>query len=513
MLGLSSLFLLLLLTLSVVGYSQNTPKLSRDDFPPGFVLGAGTSAFQVEGAVAEDGRPPSVWDTFTHAGKMQDKSTADVTSDQYHKYKEDVKLMSKMGLDAYRFSISWSRLLPHGRGAVNPKGIQYYNNLIDELISHGIQPHVTIHHLDLPQILEDEYGGWLSPKIVEDFTAYADVCFREFGDRVAHWTTLNEPNAVAVVSYDMGFLPPQRCSYPFGFNCTVGNSSVEPYIVVHHALLAHASAATLYRQKYQAKQKGLIGLNVYSYWFIPLTNSTADVNAAQRALDFSNGWIVHPVVYGDYPEIMKKNAGSRIPSFTRSESEQVKGSIDFLGVNHYTTAYIQDDSNGPKSNVRDFNADMFAKFQFSKDDSPSGQILPIKMPVVPSGLQSLLEYYKNDYGNLPIYVQENGFGGPQNESLNDTARAEYISGYLNATLSAIRNGSNTKGYFVWSFLDVFEFLAGYVQRYGLYHVDFKDKTRSRQPKFSAHWYADLLKKSQEMKIEMATQQAMAHPTQ
>ncbi|XP_058083749.1 beta-glucosidase 22-like isoform X2 [Magnolia sinica] len=513
MLGVSSLCLLLLLALSEAGYSQYTPKLSREDFPPDFVLGAGTSAYQAEGAAAEDGRTPSIWDTYTHAGKMLDKSTADVTADQYHKYKEDVKLMSEMGLDAYRFSISWSRLLPHGRGAVNPKAVQYYNNLINELISHGIQPHVTIHHLDLPQILEDEYDGWLSPKIVEDFTAYADVCFREFGDRVAHWTTLNQPNIIGVASYDSGVFPPQRCSYPFGFNCTAGNSTVEPYIAVHHSLLAHASAAALYREKYQGKQKGFIGLNVYSLWFIPFTNSTADVKATQRAFDFYNGWIVHPVVFGDYPEIMKKIAGSRIPSFTRSESERVKGSIDFLGVNHYLTAYVQDDSNGPKSNVRDFNEDIFATFRFSKDDIPSRRIIPINAPAFPSGLQSLLEYYKNDYGNPPIYIQENGLGGPFNESFNDTARVEYISGFLNATLSAIRNGSNTKGYIVWSFLDVFELFAGYMQRYGLCHVDFDDKARSRKPKFSAHWYANLLKKRKEMKIEMATQQGMTHPTQ
>ncbi|XP_058083753.1 beta-glucosidase 22-like isoform X4 [Magnolia sinica] len=508
MLGVSSLFLLLLSTLSEVGFSQNTLKLSRDDFPPGFLFGAGTSAFQVEGAVAEDGRTPSVWDTFTHEGKMVDNSTADVAADQYHKYKEDVKLMSEMGLDVYRFSISWSRLLPLGRGAVNPKGVQYYNNLINELVNHGIQPHITIYHEDLPQILQDEYGGWLSPKIVEDFTAYTDACFREFGDRVAHWTTLNEPNVAALGAYDSGTFPPGRCSYPFGVKCTVGNSSVEPYIVVHHYLLAHASAAALYREKYQAKQRGSIGINVWALWCIPFTNSTADVKATKRALDFYNGWIINPLVFGDYPEIMKKNAGSRIPSFTKSESERLKGSIDFLGVNHYITNYVEDDSNGAKNNLRDFNADMFAKFRTSKDDAPTSKVGPTDRLVVPSSMQSLLEYFKNEYDDLPIYIQENGFGGTPNESLNDTARVEYISAYLNATLGAIRNGSNTKGYFVWSFVDVFEILNGYMQRFGLFHVDFEDKARTRQPKFSAYWYADLLKKSKEMKIVMATQQGM-----
>ncbi|CAN6468865.1 unnamed protein product [Victoria cruziana] len=183
---------------------------------------------------------------------MFDNSTADVSADQYHKYKEDVKLMHDMGLDAYRFSISWSRLIPGGRGAVNPKGLQYYNNLINELLKYGIEPHVTLHHLDLPQVLEDEYGGWLSERIVKDFTMYADVCFREFGDRVTYWGTMNEPNAFSMGAYDKGILPPLHCSSPYGLrNCSLGNSSTEPYVVTHNELLAHASVVNLYRQKYK----------------------------------------------------------------------------------------------------------------------------------------------------------------------------------------------------------------------------------------------------------------------
>ncbi|KAL5983747.1 hypothetical protein ACLOJK_017838 [Asimina triloba] len=470
---------------------------------------------------------------------MPDKSTGDVTADEYHKYKEDVKLMSVMGLDAYRFSISWSRLIPSttsflaqqllhadGRGAVNPKGLQYYNNLINELISNGIQPHVTIYHLDLPQIIEDKYGGWLSPKIVEDFSAYADVCFREFGDRVTHWTTINQANILAIASYDNGFFPPQRCSAGFGFNCTGGNSSVEPYIAAHHTLLAHASAAALYREKYQAKQKGLIGMNFYGMWFMPFSDSTADVEATQRALDFNNGWILHPLVFGDYPEVMRKNVGSRLPSFTKSQSQLVKGSCDFIGLNHYITAYALDDPDGPKRQIRDFNSDIFAKYTcmnlthgfnciaVSKDSTPTGAVVPMNLPAVPSGLQGLLEYMRDRYGNPPVYVHENGKSGFFNETLNDTARAEYIGEYINATLNAIRNGANAKGYFVWSFLDVFEYLGGYLQRYGLYHVDFEDENRTRRPKLSAHWFSKLLKEKKADRIRKMGQQqqsmAMAH---
>ncbi|MCL7052342.1 hypothetical protein MKW94_016722 [Papaver nudicaule] len=321
---------------------ENQNGFSRDDFPPNFIFGSGSSAYQVEGAVNEDGRTPSIWDTYTHSGKLPNKSNGDIAADQYHRYKEDVRLMVDTGLDAYRFSISWSRLMPNGRGPVNPKGLEYYNNLINELISHGIQAHVTLFHYDLPQALEDEYGGWLSRKIVKDFTAYADVCFKELGDRVSTWTTLNEANAFAIGAYDQGTFPPQRCSSPFGVNCSTGNSTTEPYIVTHNCLLAHASVARLYKNKYQAKQQGLIGFNLFGYGFSPGTNSTEDTTAALRANDFLLGWYARPFVFGDYPESMKRNVGSRLPSFTPYEAKLVKGSCDFFGVNHYASTNIKD---------------------------------------------------------------------------------------------------------------------------------------------------------------------------
>ncbi|KAK1281369.1 Beta-glucosidase 22 [Acorus gramineus] len=347
----------------------------KDDFPSGFVFGAATSAYQYEGAVDVDGRSPSIWDTFTHAGHMSDKSTGDITAGGYYKYKEDVKRMSDMGLEAYRFSISWSRLIPTGRGEINPKGLEYYNNVIDELIKYGIQPHVTLFHQDLPQIIEDEYSGWLSPKIVEDFTAYADVCFREFGDRVQHWTTFNEPNVEAIASYDLGSFPPQRCSYPFGLaNCSAGNSTIEPYTAVNHILLAHTEVASLYKRKYQVKQNGWIGMDIYTMWMSPLTNSTEDIIATQRALDFLIGWIINPLVFGDYPEIMKKRAGSRIPSFTNLQSEQLIGSFDFIGINYYSSAYVEDDIDLFETALRDYEKDISVKMTVSRNETPTSVV-------------------------------------------------------------------------------------------------------------------------------------------
>ncbi|KAF9604916.1 hypothetical protein IFM89_011283 [Coptis chinensis] len=399
--------------------------------------------------------------------------------------------MSDIGLEAYRFSISWSRLLSctlfniNGRGAINPKGLQYYNGLIDELVSNGIQPHVTLYHLDHPQILEEEYAGWLSPKFIEDFTAFADVCFREFGDRVAHWTTVNEPNIMCLGSYNSGQTAPRQCSsHPGGKQLINVNCNGREGVVKMH----------------RAKQKGLIGLSVYAFWCTPMTNSNADMEATQRATDFYTGWALNPLVFGDYPKIMKKNVGSRIPSFTKRESELVKGSFDFIGLNHYYTAYIQDiPQTTPKTGRGDFNSDMNVKFSLTKDDTPPGPFAASSTLYNPSGLQSVLLYFKDYYGNPPVYIQENGFGGSHNETLNDTGRIHYVNGYMGGILDAIRSGSNARGYFVWSFLDVFEILSGYQTRYGLVHVDFEEKDLKRRPKLSAQWV--LVNSSVDVQVE------------
>ncbi|CAN6557089.1 unnamed protein product [Malus baccata var. baccata] len=428
-------FLLIKLSLCV-------DKYNRDDFPPGFVFGASSSAYQVEDAADQDRMPPSILDTYAHAGNC-DGATGDVACDQYHKYK------------AYRFSISWSRLMPNGRGPVNPKGVQYYNNLIDELINHGIQPHVTLHHSDLPQALDDEYGGWVSRKIVKDFTAYADACFKNFGDRVLQWTTINEHNVFILGA-------------PFGVNCSRGNFSTEPYMAAHYTLLAHASAD---------KQHGYIGINVFAYWFVPLTKTIEDELATQRAMDFYFGWVLNPLVFGDYPDVMKKIVGSRILVFTSLESRSVKGSFDFIGLNYYHALNIKDYSSTLKMETRDFMADLAIKI------SP------------PWGLQELLEYIKENYGSPPIYIHENGQRTRRNSSLEDWGRVKFLQGHIQSLLEARRNGSNSRGYLTWSFLDSLELLDGYESSYGLYYMELEDLDLKRQPKLSAHWYSHFLKRT------------------
>ncbi|XP_058766265.1 hydroxyisourate hydrolase-like isoform X1 [Vicia villosa] len=462
---------------------------SRSDFPVDFVFGSGTSAYQVEGAANEDGRTPSIWDTLAHARSAHgDGGNGDVACDTYHKYKEDVQLMVETGLDAYRFSISWSRLIPNGRGPVNPKGLQYYNNLINELISNGIQPHVTLHNYDLPQALEDDYEGWLSRDVIKDFANYADVCFREFGDRVKYWTTVNEPNIFAVGSYDQGLAPPQRCSPPF---CIIpsskGNSTFEPYLAAHHILLAHSSAVRLYRRKYREQQHGFVGISFYTFGIVPQTNTEKDKAACERIRTFYFGWFMEPLLHGDYPNLMKENAGARIPAFTTRESEQVKGSYDFIGIIHYSEFNVSDNSSALKTALRDFIADTGANLLAVQD------ILADKeYPMAPWALQEVLETFKTLYGNPPMFIHENGQRTASNASLHDVSRVEYLRAYIGSTLDSLRNGSNVKGYFVWSFMDAFELLDGYKSGFGLYSVDRNDPELRRYPKLSAKWYKQFL---------------------
>ncbi|KAL8167761.1 hypothetical protein V2J09_009260 [Rumex salicifolius] len=481
-----SLFLVLLLSVAVTGLCAK--QYTRDDFPPGFIFGSGTSAYQVEGAVNEDGRTPSIFDTLAHDESWH-AGNGDVACDGYHKYKEDVQLMVETGLEAYRFSISWPRLIPNGRGPVNPKGLAYYNNLINELLKHGIEPHVTLVHMDVPQALQDEYGTFLSRRIIKDFTAYADVCFREFGDRVLHWTTINEGNVFVLGGYDNGQTPPRRCSPPFGSDCRGGNSTTEPYIAAHNMLLAHASAVRLYRKRYQAKQRGYVGLSLYAFNHAPATNETQDLLAAKRANDFYLGWFMEPLLHGDYPEIMKKNVGDRLPTFTKQESKILKGAYDFVGLNHYASVLAKDNPQSLTNELRDFTEDMAASLLFDFSSAPPGSFYPI----APWGMEMLLEYFKEAYGNPPIYIHENGQMTVRNTMLNDTSRVEYLQSYIGGLLDAIRSGSNARGYFTWSFLDVFELFSGYESAFGLYYVDLDDPNLTRYPKSSQHWYSGFLK--------------------
>ncbi|CAK9313152.1 unnamed protein product [Citrullus colocynthis] len=275
----------------VLGIQICSAQITRSSFPSGFVFGTASSAFQYEGAVKEDGRGPTIWDKFSHSvGKVLDFSNADVAVDQYHRYPEDIKLMKDMGMDAYRFSIAWSRIFPNGTGEINQVGVDHYNNFINALLANGIEPYVTLYHWDLPQALEDKYTGWLSPQIINDFAVFAETCFQKFGDRVKHWITFNEPHTFATQGYDVGLQAPGRCSILHHLTCRNGNSATEPYIVGHNILLSHATVSDIYRRKYKRAQKGVMGISLDVIWFEPGSNSTEDIAASQRAQDFQLGW-------------------------------------------------------------------------------------------------------------------------------------------------------------------------------------------------------------------------------
>ncbi|KAG4967917.1 hypothetical protein JHK87_033568 [Glycine soja] len=396
--------------------------LSRNSFPEGFIFGAGSSSYQFEGAAKEGGREPSVWDTFTHnyPGKIMDRSNGDVAIDSYHHYKEDVGMMKDMNLDSYRFSISWSRILP------------------------SIQPLVTLFHWDLPQALEDEYGGFLSPRIVKDFRDYAELCFREFGDRVKYWVTLNEPWSYSQNGYANGRMAPGRCSAWMNLNCTGGDSSTEPYLVTHHQLLAHATAVRVYKTKYQASQSGVIGITLVANWFLPLRDTKSDQKATERAIDFMYGWFVDPLTSGDYPKSMRSLVRTRLPKFTAEQSKLLIGSFDFIGLNYYSTTYASDAPH--LSNARpSYLTDSLVTPAYERDGKPIGiKIASDWLYVYPRGIRDLLLYTKEKYNNPLIYITENGINEYNEpilsleESLMDIFRIDYHYRHLFYLRSAIR---------------------------------------------------------------------------
>ncbi|KAG7587978.1 Glycoside hydrolase family 1 [Arabidopsis suecica] len=486
-------------------YSSCLHQTSDDSslFPSDFFFGTASSAFQYEGAFLTDGKGLNNWDVFAHEnpGKIVDGSNGDIAADQYHRYMEDIQSMSFLGVNSYRLSISWSRVLPYGRfGGINYKGIKYYNNLIDALIRKGITPFVTLNHFDYPQELENRFKSWLSSEMQKDFAYLADICFKHFGDRVKHWITINEPNQQIILAYRSGLFPPSRCSMPYG-NCTQGNSETEPFIAAHNMILAHAKAIQIYRTKYQKEQRGIIGIVVQTSWFEPISDSIADKNAAERAQSFYSNWILDPVVYGKYPEEMVNILGSALPSFSSNEMNSLKNyKSDFLGINHYTSYFIQDclitACNSGSGNGAS-KSEGFALKLDRKGNVSIGELTDVNWQHIdPDGFKKMLNYLKNRYHNMPMFITENGFGNLQKpettvkELLDDTKRIQYMSGYLDALKEAMRDGANVKGYFAWSLLDNFEWLYGYKLRFGLFHVDYT--TLKRTPKQSASWYKNFI---------------------
>ncbi|KAH7096805.1 beta-glucosidase 1B [Auriculariales sp. MPI-PUGE-AT-0066] len=451
--------------------------------PEGFLWGTATASFQIEGSLDVDGRGPSIWDGFSATpGKTADGKDGSVATDSYNRWREDLALLKQYGVNAYRFSLSWSRIIPLGgrEDPVNELGIKFYSDLIDALLEAGITPFVTLYHWDLPQALHDRYDGWLNKEeITLDFTRYARVCFERFGERVKHWLTINEPWCVAVLGYGNGVFAPGRS----------GNR--EAWIVAHHEIIAHAHAVKLYRDEFKSSQAGEIGITLNGDWKTEWDDSPENVAAAQVARDFAIGWYADPIhLNGEYPSSLREILGDRLPSFTEEERALVLGSSDFYGMNTYTTHLIKAGGHD------EFQGNTESTFVRPDGTQLGTQAQSSWLQTYPPGFRLLLNYLYKRY-KKPIFVTENGFSvkdensKPVAELLEDVDREEYFKGNFAAMLEAIHeDGVEIKSYFAWSLLDNFEWADGYVTRFGITYVDYETQKRypKRSQKFITQWF-------------------------
>ncbi|XP_018567100.1 myrosinase 1 isoform X3 [Anoplophora glabripennis] len=453
-------------------------------FPEDFMFGAATASYQVEGAWDEDGKGENIWDRFTHSHPefIANNDNGDVACDSYHKYKKDVAMLKELGVDFYRFSLSWSRILPTGYvNKVNLPGVTYYKNLIKKLKNNGIEPLITIFHWDLPQPLQD-MGGWPSDFIVETFAEYARLCFELFGDDVKYWLTFNEPKQICLLGYGLGYMAP-------GINLT----GLAEYVCAHHVLQAHAKAWHIYDQEFRTTQQGQVSITIDTRWFEPASDSEEDAVAADTALQFEYGWYANPIYNNDYPEIMKTRIAersltegfnhSRLPAFTDEEIAYISGTFDYMAVNMYSSILAVATDEAPIAEPS-YNYDMGTD-GYQPDDWESASAPGFK--ITPWGIRKLLNWLKETYNNPAIIITENGM--PDNSSvIDDVTRVRFFRDYLSNVRSAIEDGVNVIGYIAWSLMDNFEWGLGYTQKYGLYHVDFDSINRTRTPKSSAAYY-------------------------
>jgi beta-galactosidase len=435
-------------------------------FPNNFLWGAATSAFQIEGAAAQHGKAPSIWDDFCATpDRVAGSATGNVTCDHYHLWRQDVDLLRQLNLHAYRFSVSWPRVLPQGRGTVNETGLAFYSRLVDALLEAGIQPCVTAYHWDLPAALQAELGGWAHPDLPRLFADYAGLLYDRLGDRVRLWITINEPWCVAVNGYIQACHPPGVHDEPLG------------YRVGHNLLRAHAYAAARYRSA--RHNHGAVGLALNTTFSYPATDSPADHAAAERAMLGFGGWFGDPVVMGDYPEVLRVRLGDQLPAFSEDDSRLLQDSSDFIGLNYYTSDCVR---HAPRQGPLETEI-------LKQPDRPH---TTMGWPIVPDGLRRLLLWLHDRYPGKPIYITENGAAfddkvGPDGR-VDDQPRIDYLRDHIAAAAAARAAGVELRGYFVWSLLDNLEWAEGFSKRFGLIRCDFA--TRKRTIKASGRWYAN-----------------------
>jgi len=447
-------------------------------FPEGFLWGAATASYQIEGAARDDGRGPSIWDTFSRTpGKVVHGHTGDVACDHYHRYRDDVALMADLGLAAYRFSVAWPRIQPDGTGPVEPRGLDFYDRLVDELRGAGIEPLVTLYHWDLPQTLEDR-GGWTSRETSETFAEYAQAVHARLGDRVRFWTTLNEPWCSAYLGYAAGVHAPGR------------QDPAAAFTAVHHLLLGHGLAV----QALRAAGAETLGITLNPGAIFPADpGADADVAAARLVDGLHNRIFFDPLLRGEYPaDVLEHIARFTPATFIRPGDEEITSArIDLLGINYYSPTYVAARAGAPGSPSHPGTDGI----EFLP---PSGPLTDMGWQIEPSSLRRLLERISTDYPGVPLYITENGAAyptGPDDSGTRvpDADRVRYLDGHLRAAREAITAGVDLRGYFAWSLMDNYEWAQGYDKRFGLVHVDYR--TQARLPKDSAFWYRDVIRRN------------------
>ncbi len=437
-------------------------------FPDDFLWGAATSSFQIEGAPAEDGKGESIWDRFTHKpGNVKDGATGDIACDHYHRYKEDLGLMKELGLRAYRFSISWPRIMPRGRGGVEQRGVDFYSRLVDELLDAGIQPFVTLYHWDLPQALQ-ERGGWANRDIKGWFGDFAAAVAKALGDRVRYFATLNEPQIFATLGYLRGEHAPGI------------EDPLQYFKASHYINLAHANAVTAIRE--EAKDP-LAGTVLQLPPVYPASDSGKDRDAARMIDGLLNRWYAQPVLAGGYPEDMLSVLGPLNLPIEEGDEEFINKPLDFVGLNIYTRVFACHDPEVPL---------LEANIEF-KHKEPGARYTRMGWEVYPECIYESLMRIKEEWGDPEVYVTENGAAlddHVENGAVNDGERIDFYRAYLEQAHRAMQQGVKLKGYFAWSLMDNFEWAYGFTRRFGLIHVDFD--TQKRTPKASAFWYRDTI---------------------
>lgn len=461
-----------------------------------FLWGSATASYQCEGAWNADGKGDSIWDNYFHNINKEAKH-GDVASDFYHKFEEDLQMMKDSNQNTYRFSISWPRIFPKNDGKVNQKGVDFYHKILNSMIEKGIEPNVTLYHWDLPMYLQ-EYGGWLNKRIAYEFEKYAEFCFKEFGSKIKIWATLNEPYYVTQCMYGSGNYPPNQRD---------GQMFVE---AIHNQMIASALGVKKFRELGNNGQIGIVA-DIHPCYGI---DDTEECNRAVFLADqFYNGIILDPVMNGEYPKEIIEELSKQYDFRFITEKDKAllkQGLVDFLGLNYYNRSYIRPYVDGPsmvahnnhgkrndKRDGGDVKRIMVVKNLFERIEDPNGEFTEWDFEVFPKGIYDACADVKKRYGNVPIYIAENGIGVHEkleNNTVSDDGRIDFLERHLKYLLQAVNDGINIQGYYIWSTMDIYSWINGCEKRYGLVYVDFE--TQKRYPKKSYYWYKEFISRNQ-----------------